>query len=193
MLCNDVLSSEVCYFLRHRNIVTTDTLWSSYIPLLLLPLPLSLSPIHLTILLLLTYILNRPCIYCSFLLVILFASSCHWSDRCFVDLSRSPADEGGLGYAGWFSPRIHSQNVNPASWANDGNSTILDFLSDITNSTVATLAGAAFEGAKRKITKSSTGMEEFFPNTVGIGVQWLRRLLRRSEWTLPCVGVKVRL
>src|ERR1700709_2546765 len=58
----------------------------SYLPLLLLPLPLSLSPVHLILLLVLTYILNRPCIYCSLLLVILFASSCHWSNRCFFDL-----------------------------------------------------------------------------------------------------------
>jgi len=166
----------------------------SYIPLLLLPLPLSLSPIHLTILLFLTYILNRPCIYCSFLLVILFASSCHWSGRCFVDLSRLPVEEGGLGYAGWFLPRIHSPSIMPGYLAaNNSNATMIGFLGDITNNTVASLAGAAFEGAKQKFAKSSVGMEKMIPYSAGIGVQWLRRLLGRSEWTLPCVGVKVRL
>ena len=83
--------------------------------------------------------------------------------------------------------------MEPASWANDGNSTMVGFLSDVPNSTVATLAGAAFEGAKRKITKASIGMDEIFPYSAGIGVQWLRRLLGKGEWTLPCVGVKVRL
>jgi len=159
----------------------------SYIPLLLLPLPLSLSPIHLTIFLLLTYFLNRPCIYCSLLLVILFASSCHWSGRCFVDFSHSPADEGGLrSCAGWFWPRIYSQGPDRA------NATMADFVSEITNSTIAALANAAIDGTKRKFVTSTSG-ERVMPYSAGIGIQWLRRLLGRHEWTLPCVGINIRL
>ena len=167
---------------------------SSYIPLLLLPLPLSLSPIHLTIFLLLTYFLNRPCIYCSLLLVILFASSCHWSGRCFVDLSHPAAENGGLGsYAGWFWPRIYSQTVKHNGPPERGNATMIDFMGEITNSTIAALANAAINGSKRNFATSATGVERVMPYSAGIGIQWLRRLLGRHEWTLPCVGVNIRL
>ena len=169
----------------------------SYIPLLLLPLPLSLSPIHLTIFLLLTYFLNRPCIYCSLLLVILFASSCHWSGRCFVDFSHSPAEEGGFGsYADWFWPRIYARTLRHDSPTERSNATMVDFLSEITNSTIAALANAAIDGTKRKFgtpTTPTTSVERFMPYSAGIGIQWLRRLLGRHEWTLPCVGVNIRL
>jgi hypothetical protein len=167
---------------------------SSYIPLLLLPLPLSLSPIHLTIFLLLTYFLNRPCIYCSLLLVILFASSCHWSGRCFVDFSHSPRDQGGLeSYAGWFWPRIYSQTIQHDGAPERANATMVGFLSEITNSTIAALANAAIDGTRRKLITSTTNVERLMPYSAGIGIQWLRRLLGRHEWTLPCVGVNVRL
>ena len=167
---------------------------SSYIPLLLLPLPLSLSPIHLTIFLLLTYLLNRPCIYCSLLLVILFASSCHWSGRCFVDFSLSAAEEGGLGsYMGWFWPRIYSHTVKHDGPTQRANATMIDFLGEVTNSTVAALANAAIDGTKRKFVTSTAGVESVLPYSAGIGIHWLRRLLGRHEWTLPCVGVNIRL
>jgi Bladder cancer-related protein BC10 len=167
---------------------------SSYIPLLLLPLPLSLSPIHLTIFLFLTYFLNRPCIYCSLLLVILFASSCHWSGRCFVDFSHSPAEEGGLvSYASWFWPRIYSQTIKHDNLPNRGNATMIGFLGEITNSTIAALANAAIDGTKEKFIRSTASVERIMPYSAGIGIQWLRRLLGRHEWTLPCVGVNIRL
>jgi hypothetical protein len=167
---------------------------ASYLPLLLLPLPLSLSPIHLTIFLLLTYFLNRPCIYCSLLLVILFASSCHWSGRCFVDLGHSPPEEGGLGsYASWFWPRIYSQTIKHDGLPERGNATMLGFLGEITNSTIAALANAAIDGTKQKFVRSTTSVERVVPYSAGIGIQWLRRLLGRHEWTLPCVGVNIRL
>jgi len=165
----------------------------SYIPLLLLPLPLSLSPIHLTIFLLLTYFLNRPCVYCSLLLVILFASSCHWSGRCFVDFNLSSTDEGGLGsYAGWFWPRIYSRTFKHDGASGHDNATIAEFFGEVTNSTIAALANAVIDGTKRKVV-TSMSMDRVMPYSTGIGIQWLRRLLGRHEWTLPCVGVNIRL
>ncbi|ERF74002.1 hypothetical protein EPUS_03816 [Endocarpon pusillum Z07020] len=179
----------------------------SYIPLLLLPLPLSLSPLHLTLLLLTTYFLNRPCIYCSFLLLILFASSCHWSGRCFVDFSSS---EGGYGYAEWFTPRLYtirskesglSSGSTNISGNGDGMSDpgVADFLNTTINHTISALAGAAFEEARKRLAPGSVlsssngdgsgGLSE----SAGIGLGWLRSLLGRSEWTLPCVDIKVRL
>lgn len=166
----------------------------SYIPLLLLPLPLSLSPIHLTTLLILTYILNRPCIYCSFLLVILFASSCHWSGRCFFDFSISK-----YGYADWFIPRLYSQ---PSPQYMDGttnnsgtgdNGTVVDFLGEIANQTISVLAGAVVENVKSRVSIPSAAIGRKLPDAVGVGTAWLKSLLGRSQWTLPCVNVVVRL
>lgn len=166
---------------------------ASYIPLLLLPLPLSLSPVHMTIFLLLTYFLNRPCIYCSLLLVILFASSCHWSGRCFVDFTNSPGENGGPdSYASWFWPRIYSQMIKHDGPPERSNTTMFDFLGEITNNTVAVLASAALDGTKQKLVKSTASAQTVMPYSVGIGMQWLRRLLGRHEWTLPCVGVNIR-
>ena len=177
--------------------IFTEDCWLivlSYIPLLLLPLPLSLSPIHLTIFLLLTYFLNRPCIYCSLLLVILFASSCHWSGRCFVDFGHVPTEDGIVGsYVTWFWPRIYSQAIKNSGSPEVGNTTVVGFLGEIANSTIAALANAAIDGTKQKFVRSSAGVEKIMPYSAGIGIQWLRRLLGRYEWTLPCVGVNIRL
>ncbi|OQV08797.1 hypothetical protein CLAIMM_13017 [Cladophialophora immunda] len=193
----------------------------SYLPLLLLPLPLSLSPIHLILLLVLTYLLNRPCIYCSFLLIILFASSCHWSNRCFIDLpiltSQHP-DGGELSsyetIAAWFTPRLYTTDFsgnlgNMTGQASNGAaaSEMGGFLTDVARTTVAGLANAAkntaeelFDEARQKLVVSSTttGAETAASATslpslldTGIGTHWLRNLLGRSEWTLPCVGVKL--
>lgn len=173
----------------------------SYIPLLLLPLPLSLSPIHLTLLLLTTYYINRPCLYCSFLLLILFASSCHWSGRCFVDFSTS---EGGYGCAEWFTPRIYTvrskddlrsrSNITTNGTKVESDGGVMEFLGTAVNQTISTLAVAAFEGAKTKLNHAlvlpSPGA---LPQSAGIGLGWLRSLLGRSEWMVPCLDIKIML
>jgi hypothetical protein len=70
---------------------------------------------------------------------------------------------------------------------------MVGFISEITNSTIAALANAALDGTKRKFATSTASVERVMPYSAGIGIQWLRRLLGRNEWTLPCVGVNVRL
>jgi hypothetical protein len=185
------------------------TLVTSYLPLLLLPLPLSLSPVHLILLLLLTYILNRPCIYCSFLLIILFASSCHWSSRCFFDLPPCGNDDAASTIAAWFTPRLYT--TASLGQATQSNGTTTDemngFLADIAQATIAGLTNAMKESAaemfdevKERIVTSTatsvtapTGLAAASSSVAdsGIGVHWLRHLLGLSEWTLPCVGVKL--
>lgn len=185
---------------------------NSYIPLLLLPLPLSLSPLHLTLLLLTIYFLNRPCIYCSFLLLILFASSCHWSGRCFVDFTTS--SEGGYGYTEWFTPRMYTIRSREKGGGDGGsggssNNTIngngssetgmADFLNTTINHTISALASAALKEASTRLTPGSALSSAGgvggggLPESAGIGLGWLRSLLGRSEWTVPCVDIKVRL
>lgn len=206
----------------------------TYIPLLLLPLPLSLSPIHLTTLLILIYILNRPCIYCSFLLIVLFGSSCAWQSRCLWSAGSgytytagttntgssgngtlsSITDDGlgGFGWAAYFFPRIYTTFQNPQShilthtYPSQNETAISAFLAEITNHTLTALAAAAKETGvsvlsdiKRKFVNSTAEAASYVSVSgssisslgSGVGTQWLRNLLGRSEWTLPCVGVKV--
>lgn len=64
------------------------------------------------------------------------------------------------------------------------------FVGEVANTTAAALAGAAFEEAKRRVgIVNGTEKEEW----TGIGVEWLRSLLGRREWILPCVDVRIRL
>jgi hypothetical protein len=65
---------------------------------------------------------------------------------------------------------------------------LAEFVYDTFNSTVKALAGAALEGAQQQL-----GMETKPAEWTGVGLEWLRTLLGRREWTLPCVDVKVRL
>jgi len=153
----------------------------SWLPLLFIPT--NASPIFIFLFFLCTYFLNRPCVYCSFLLLILFASSCHWSDHCFFDFSSN-----------WFEPRSYSTSINFADYSNysQGNSSAatqaveqsLMFMGAM-NGTAKTLGGVALQELRRRI--------PIRPEWTGIGVGWLRSLLGRREWRLPCVDVYVRL
>jgi hypothetical protein len=93
----------------------------------------------------------------------------------------------------WFWPRIYSQAIKNSGSPEVGNTTVVGFLGEIANSTIAALANAAIDGTKQKFVRSSAGVEKIMPYSAGIGIQWLRRLLGRYEWTLPCVGVNIRL
>ncbi|KAM3077394.1 hypothetical protein ACMFMG_006741 [Clarireedia jacksonii] len=149
----------------------------SWLPLLFIPT--NASPIFIVLFFICTYFLNRPCVYCSILLLILFASSCHWSDHCFFDFSSN-----------WFEPRASTASLaSTAALSNESinsspNETLdaLAIYATAANSTALALA----EEAKRRI--QETRME-----WTGMGVEWLRSLLGKREWRLPCVDVYVRL
>ncbi|PWY91282.1 hypothetical protein BO70DRAFT_89580 [Aspergillus heteromorphus CBS 117.55] len=151
----------------------------SWLPLLFIPT--NASPLFIISFVTLTYILHRPCIYCSALLLILFISSCHWSDKCFFDLRGD-----------WFSPRYGSPSDSSFSdlSANDS-STLAGYVFDTVNSTSKALAGAFVDEAQRRL--ALNGSLPHQDEWTGIGLEWLRSLLGRREWTLPCVDVKVRL
>ncbi|PHH78604.1 hypothetical protein CDD82_2946 [Ophiocordyceps australis] len=89
----------------------------SWLPLLFIPT--SASPAFIVLFFICSYFLNRPCVYCSVLLLILFLTSCNWSDRCFFDLRSN-----------WFHPRLGGHG----------------FAVDLANSTASTLAGAVADG-----------------------------------------------
>ncbi|OQE26373.1 hypothetical protein PENSTE_c005G03897 [Penicillium steckii] len=156
----------------------------SWLPLLFIPT--NASPIFIISFVALTYIIHRPCIYCSALLLILFASSCHWSDRCIFDLRSN-----------WFAPRYSSELSANNTTLLSGNATVAapfpgdsltGFVFDTFNSTAKALASAAMESAQNRL-----GVESKPEEWTGVGLEWLRGALGRREWTLPCVDVKVRL
>jgi Bladder cancer-related protein BC10 len=148
----------------------------SWLPLLFIPT--NASPIFIFLFFICTYFLNRPCVYCSFLLLILFASSCYWSDHCFFDFSSN-----------WFEPRAPSSTmsaevVNSSAMSSDTLGRLGVYATALNNTAFA-LAGTALEEAKRQIAVKT--------EWTGIGVEWLRSLLGRREWRLPCVDVYIRL
>lgn len=110
--------------------------------------------------------------------MILFASSCHWSDHCFFDFSSN-----------WFEPRgpastLSSDLVNSSAMSNQTLDQVGIYAGALNNTAFA-LAGTALEEAKRQLATKT--------EWTGIGVEWLRSLLGRREWRLPCVDVYVRL
>lgn len=165
----------------------------SWLPLLFIPT--NASPLFILSFVTLTYLLHRPCIYCSALLLILFISSCHWSDHCFFDFRGD-----------WFSPRFTSSPFTytvPTNTSMDvlddqtgmssANETLANYIMETLNTTATALAGAAAEEAKRRVFNNGTTAEFRQEEWTGIGLEWLRSLLGRREWTLPCIDVKVRL
>lgn len=155
----------------------------SYIPLLLLPIPLSLSPVHFTVLLGMTYMLNRPCLYCSLLLIILFATSCHWSKTCLIDFSYVPVSEGGSGHATWFLPRI--ETVNEGRF-NSTNETLSYMASALVNTTIAGLAETATRIKGRAMFLSAS------PGYITSTISTIKELFRK-EWVLPCIKTRLAL
>lgn len=138
-----------------------------------------------------TYFLNRPCVYCSILLLILFVTSCYWSDRCFFEFSSN-----------WFAPRITSAafetwidshypanatvvnstavmvtTADPAGYS-IFNSTTMETL----NTTASALAGIAADEITRKRSEWT-----------GLGIEWLRSLLGKREWRIECMDLNIRL
>ncbi|KAF4344865.1 hypothetical protein FBEOM_1151 [Fusarium beomiforme] len=110
----------------------------SWLPLLFIPT--NASPAFIFLFFICTYFLNRPCVYCSILLLILFLTSCNWSDQCFFDFGSN-----------WFLPR-------PATPSEEAtfNSTVLE----MANTTVAAIVKSASDDlAARRAEWSGLGIE----------------------------------
>ena len=59
------------------------------------------------------------------------------------------------------------------------------FLATAINNTATALTGAAINEVKRRI--------ESRTEWTGIGVEWIRSMLGKKEWRVPCVDVLIRL
>lgn len=140
----------------------------SWLPLLFIPT--NASPTFIFLFFICTYFLNRPCVYCSVLLLILFVTSCNWSDRCFFDFRSN-----------WFlsKPLTSSAGTNVESDEALVNATDL---AGMLNLTVKAATGAAAdEIAARRA------------EWTGLGMEWLRSLLGRREWRIECMDICIRL
>ncbi|KAK3303935.1 bladder cancer-related protein BC10-domain-containing protein [Chaetomium strumarium] len=153
----------------------------SWLPLLFIPT--NASPAFIFFFFLCTYFLNRPCFYCSFLLLVLFLTSCNWSDRCFLDFSSN-----------WFQPQpagsytylpttvLKGQQTANLTATDDLNATSSAVIVEMVNTTAEALASAATEQiARAKV------------EWTGLGLEWLRSLLGRREWRIDCLDLYIRL
>jgi hypothetical protein len=153
----------------------------SWLPLLFIPT--NASPAFIFLFFACTYFLNRPCIYCSFLLLILFLTSCNWSDRCFFDIgsnwfqSRPAGSYIYLPIPGW--GRGEDANMTATE---DFNATASAVVTEMLNTTAGTLATAATERIGRAKVEWT-----------GLGLEWLRSLLGRREWRIDCLDLSIRL
>ena len=152
----------------------------SWLPLLFIPT--NASPAFIFLFFICTYFLNRPCFYCSFLLLILFLTSCNWSDRCFLDLGSNWFQSRPAGsYIYLPTPRWKAAATN-LSAAEDVNATASAVVADMLNTTAGALATAASE----QITQARV-------EWTGLGLEWLRSLLGRREWRIDCLDLYIRL
>lgn len=128
--------------------------------------------------LLLLFLNERPCLYCSILLLILFVSSCYWSDHClfrfFDDFNAFFEPQYASG-----SSQCSSGPPSPAE-ARDGS-----LLMAALNDTTVALGSAALGELKRRVPSKS--------EWTSIGIHWIRSWLGTREWRVPCVDIKIRL
>lgn len=156
------------------------TISRSWLPLLFIPT--NASPAFILLFFICTYFLHRPCVYCSVLLLILFVTSCNWSDRCFFDLSSN-----------WFIPRAATTTTTgPSSSAAqcpplapvDGSS-----CTDAAAQYNATIVNMFNTTAKAALHSAA----ESHPEWSGLGVQWLRSLLGQREWHIDWMDLYIKL
>lgn len=134
-----------------------------------------------------TYFLNRPCVYCSFLLLILFMTSCNWSDRCFFDFSSN-----------WFQPRPGSVSYLSGHAADHNASSILDSVSleNITataNATALVARDMLNTTANALLGQAADQVAQARSEWTGVGMEWLRNVLGKREWRIDCLDVYIRL
>jgi hypothetical protein len=160
-----------------------DFISHSWLPLLFIPT--NASPAFIFLFFVCTYFLNRPCVYCSFLLLILFLTSCNWSDRCFFDFGSN-----------WFQPRPATYVYAPTASSSVSEGTKVNEMSvgdgeiSVTAAVVAellnTTGGAMATAAVNQLSRVRT-------EWTGLGLEWLRSLLGKREWRIDCLDVLIRL
>ncbi|KAK2066199.1 hypothetical protein P8C59_000034 [Phyllachora maydis] len=161
----------------------------SWLPLLFIPT--NASPAFIFLFFVCTYFLNRPCVYCSFLLLVLFLTSCNWSDRCFFDFGSNwflPRPGGSYiwipvkSLAGTVADAIAENTTAALPPTVELNATASAVAAEMLNTTAGAIANFATDHIAR--TKAEW---------TGLGMEWLRSLLGKREWRIECLDVYIRL
>ncbi|KAL2158756.1 hypothetical protein VTH06DRAFT_3947 [Thermothelomyces fergusii] len=150
----------------------------SWLPLLFIPT--NASPAFIFLFFLCTYFLNRPCFYCSFLLLILFLTSCNWSDRCFLDVGSN-----------WFQPRLASSHISLGFESEViGNSEASDHFHPTVSAAIGEMLKTTAGALATTVTEQATRVKIEW---TGLGLEWLRSLIGRREWRIDCLDLYIRL
>lgn len=112
-----------------------------------------------------TYFLNRPCVYCSLLLLILIVA--------LFDF-----------HTPWFDPPLSET----AELALNGTTPLLEnmnVLAQAANNTVKAMAKSAIEGLKEKNVLGAQA-------SAGANYEWVKGLMGKKEWRIQCLDVLIR-
>ena len=123
------------------------------------------SPVYLVLFISATYLLNRPCVYCSLLLFILVVALFDFHTPWF-DAPLSDSAELAL------------------------NGTVAEttgMLAQAANATAQAVVKTAVEGVKGKIGFGGNGGSE------GQSYEWVKGLLGKKEWRIQCLDVLIRI
>lgn len=168
------------------------------------------SPLYTVLFLFGNYWLTRPCVYCT--------SKAAWhishlplspNEYQFVCLAIGSFLLCCITFslldfeADWFEPRWSGASTaitETTASVLSGNATITEAVLQTAglavtalNGTGGSLASAAMEGMKRKMTTGGMGVE-FVNSANGSNVfEWIRGLLEKLQFRIPCVNVTVRL
>jgi len=142
----------------------------SWIPVLFFLLRTSASPVFLVLFISATYFLNRPCVYCSLLLFILVVA--------LFDF-----------HTPWFEAPL----AETTELALNGTTPFRDSMLDTAgvfvqaaNHTAAALLKSAAEGIQEKMTGAHDA-------SGGANYEWVKGLVGKKEWRVPCLDVLIRI
>ncbi|GAM83720.1 hypothetical protein ANO11243_017090 [Dothideomycetidae sp. 11243] len=118
------------------------------------------SPFYFIIFVAATWYMNRPCLYCSFLLSILVISLYDWSGN-------------------WFEPR-------QSFWYPEDDTSNTTAKGYNTGASIAAVevVRAALGGFGRRVLGEERAIS---------GAHWLRELVGRREWRVPCLEIAIRI
>lgn len=140
-----------------------------------LPNRSSAPPLYLLLFLSATYILQRPCVYCSLLLAILIL--------VLFDFNKN-----------WFEPQLETSPTEMTSPHTNTTSAVQDVLQDSLTMATTILngtAGVVADAVATSFTKTTT--EESSTTWALLGGEWLKTIFDKRELRIPCVNAVLRL
>jgi hypothetical protein len=138
--------------------------------LLICRLRTNASPIYLILFISTTYFLNRPCVYCSLLLFILVVALFDFHTPWFE--SPLPAEAAA------------ELAVNGTTPFRDSMFETVTVFAEAANHTAQALFKTAVDGLRERTVPSGNG---------SAGYEWMKGLVGKKEWRIPCLDVLIRL